>query len=290
VTPTSAQALRIRLQDPEPLVVPGCYDAMSALLAQSAGFEAVLVSGFAVSASLLGVPDVELYTETEIVTVCRNICRRLQVPVMADADNGYGNAINVMRTVADFEQAGVSSVTLEDQSSPKSCPLLSGESDLVSIEEAVGKLKAAISVRRDPHFLVIARTDARDEAEVLRRAKAYAAAGADAIKLISPALQRIEFLRELKAACNLPIMIASLGWAASVEVERFRGLVSLITHPLMSLATSAAAVRANLQALHEGARTAALPAPAMKQHDLEILLGLDRIRQAEAAFLPPSRP
>lgn len=280
---SARRTLRTRLAQAQPLVVPGCFDTMSALLIQAAGFEAVLVSGFGVAASLLGVPDVEIYTEPEMVGVCRNVCRRMQVPVLADADNGYGNALNVMRTVADLEDAGVASITLEDQTSPKKCPLISGTSDLVSIPEATGKLRAALAARRDPELMIVARTDARGEEEVLQRARAYAEAGVDAIKIISPALRRVEFVREVKAACGLPVFISSLGWAAGVDPAAFHGLASVITHPLMPLATAAAALRANLDALRAGE---GLPIARMSQHDIEVLLGMDQVRAHEAAFLP----
>lgn len=280
---STRSALRARLSQEEPLIVPGCFDALSALMIQESGFEAVLVSGFGVAASLLGVPDAEIYTESEMVGVCRTVSGRVQVPVLADADNGYGNALNVMRTVSDLERAGVASITLEDQSSPKRCPLISGSSDLVSVEEASGKIRAAVEARRDPRLMIVARTDARTEEEVLLRARAYVAAGADAIKLISPALRRLDLLRALKVDCPVPVFISSLGWAAGVDPKEFRGLANLITHPLMPLSTAAAALRANLTALRAGA---ALPLDCMSQHDLETLLGMDQIRQHEAAFLP----
>lgn len=279
----SRAALRERLKMPLPLVVPGCFDVMSALLVENAGFEAVLVSGFGVAASLLGVPDVEIYTEPEMVGVCRNVSRRMRVPVLADADNGYGNALNVMRTVADLENAGVASITLEDQTSPKKCPLISGASDLVSIPEAVGKLRAALAARHDPQLMLVARTDARSEQEVMQRATAYAQAGADGIKIISPALRSIDFLRELKESCKLPIFISSLGWAAGVDPRNFEGLASVITHPLMPLATAASALRANLAALRAGEP---LPMERLGQHDIEALLGMDAVREHEATFLP----
>lgn len=277
------QVLRARLAQTQPLVVPGSYDVLSALLIEQAGFDAVLVSGFGVAASLLGVPDVEIYTEPEMVGVCRNVARRVQVPVLADADNGYGNALNVMRTVADLESAGVASVTLEDQTSPKSCPLISGTSDLVSIPEAVGKLRAALAARRDPDLLVVARTDARTEEEVLQRARAYVDAGVDAIKIISPALRRLDLLEQLKATCKVPVFISSLGWAAGQDARSFDGLASVITHPLMPMATAAAALAANLGALRAAQP---LPVARMGQHEIETLLGLEEVRRHEAAFLP----
>ncbi len=276
--------LRERLRSDTPLVAPGCFDALSALLVQASGFEAVVVSGFGVSASLLGQPDAELYTATEMVTACRHVARRVSIPVLADADNGYGNAINVMRTVVDLEQAGVASITLEDQRSPKRCPLISTSSDLVSVEEACGKLRAALHARRDPAMLIVARTDARDEAQALHRARAYAAAGADAIKIISPVLTRHAFLGELRAAMGgKPVFISSLGWAATQDARSFHGLASVITHPLLPLATAASAMRANLDALRANGP---LPVAPLGVPAIEHLLGLEAIQRCEEAFLP----
>ena len=269
-----------------PLIVPGCFDALSALLVQASQFEAVVVSGFGVSASVLGRPDVELYTASEMVAACRNVTRRVDIPVLADADNGYGNALNVMRTVADLEQAGVASITLEDQSSPKRCPLISDSSDLLSVEEATGKLRAALAARRDPDLLIVARTDARDEAQALDRARAYAAAGADAIKIISPVLQRHDFLRELRAAIEgKPLFISSLGWAARQEAASFTGLANVITHPLLPLATAASAMQSNLNALRAGAP---LPVVLLGTSALEDVLDMNAIHRWEDEFLPGS--
>ena len=126
----------------------GCYDAMSGLLAEKAGFKALMSSGFAVSAAHLGFPDVELYTMTENLTVVRNICGVASVPVIADTDTGYGNAINIMRTVREFENAGVSGMIFEDQLSPKKCAACANRIELLPVEEAVGKIRAAIEARQ----------------------------------------------------------------------------------------------------------------------------------------------
>ena len=278
--------LKQRLQGKDPLVVPGCYDALSAALAEAAGFEAVLVSGYAVAASWLGRPDVDLYSQAEMATACRNVCRRVSIPVMADADNGYGNALNVMRTVVDFESAGVAALTLEDQLSPKRCPLLGRAAALADLDEAVGKLRAAVAARRDPRMLIVARTDATDPDEVMARARAYAQAGVDAVKLISPALRGLEDLRRVRQACGVPLMIASLGWAATIEPIYFQGLVGAITHPIMPLATAAAAMQANLLALRQQPHGVPLPVPPLSQPGMEKVLGMARIHELEQAYLP----
>ncbi|MEF7613527.1 isocitrate lyase/PEP mutase family protein [Aquincola sp. MAHUQ-54] len=277
-------ALRERLRAPQPLVVPGCYDVLSARLIEQAGFEAVLVSGFGVSASLLGLPDVELATASEMAGVCRSVCRRVARPVLADADNGYGNALNVMRTVAELEAAGVASITLEDQRSPKRCPLISADAELLDVPEAVGKLRAALAARSDPALMVVARTDAREPQEVLHRARAYAEAGVDGFKLISPALRSTDLLDALRAEFPaLPLFISSLGWAATQDAALFHGRASVITHPLLPLAGAARSVRDNLEALRQGL---ALPAGRATTGELEQMLGMDEVHRHESAFLP----
>lgn len=283
--------LRRRLEANTPLVVPGCYDTLSALIAAKSGFEAVLVSGFGVSASLLGMPDVELYTESDMVDVVRRVCARVTVPVFADADNGYGNAINVMKTVKDFESAGAAAVTIEDQQSPKQCPLLNNRPLLIPIDEAIGKIRAAVAARHTRGMLIIARTDAVDSQEVVERAMAYSAAGADAIKLISPAIKSLDILRTVRQKTGKPLMVANLGWLNSINTTNLNGIVDIITHPLLALKSAATAVRDNLQALKGGADPGAatqFPTNPMSQKSLEQLLDLDRIRALEASYLVPS--
>ncbi len=286
---TEAYDLRSRLDSPEPLVVPGCYDTLSALIAQKSGFEAVLVSGFSVSASLLGMPDVELYTESDMVDVVRRVCAKVSIPVFADGDNGYGNAINVMKTVADFEKSGASAVTLEDQRSPKQCPLLNNHPPLVHIDEAIGKIKAAVAARRNRNMLIIARTDAVDPQELMARAVAYSDAGADVIKLISPAVKDIDILKAVRQQTAAPLMLANLGWLSSIDPAQLKGVVSIITHPLLALKSSAMAVMENLQVLKENVDSGQriqFPAKVMAQETLEGLLDLDVIRALEAQYLP----
>src|SRR5690606_33928555 len=130
------------------------YDALSAKMIERAGFDAVMTSGFGVSASHLGMPDAELYTMSENLTVARNVVSVVDRPVVADSDTGYGNAINVMRTIREFENAGVSAVILEDQVAPKRCPICVGGVEVIPMEEAVAKIRAAKEARRDPNMLI----------------------------------------------------------------------------------------------------------------------------------------
>jgi len=184
---TSAVLRRLLTQNSELIVKPGAFDAMSAQMIEKAGFSVMGLSGYGVSVSLLGKPDIGLLTMNDMVGVCDHVCSAVRVPVIADADTGYGNAINVMRTVEAFIKAGAAAIHIEDQVAPKRCGHVAGKS-IVSLEEAVGKFRAAARVRDeiDPDFVLIARTDARGVSggsleEVVRRANAYVEAGADMI-------------------------------------------------------------------------------------------------------------
>ena len=164
-----------RLKSNKTVWVAGVYDALSAKLVEAAGFEAAMTSGFGVSASFLGQPDAELYTMSENLAVVRNVASAVKIPVIADIDTGYGNAINVMRTVREFEQAGVAAVILEDQLAPKRCPICVGAVEVLPVEEGIAKIEAAAAARRDKNLVIIARTDVVDEKEAIRRAKLYVA-------------------------------------------------------------------------------------------------------------------
>jgi methylisocitrate lyase len=181
--PSAGHNLRKALKASKPLVIPGVFNALVAKMAERAGFLAAYQSGAALSASLAGLPDVGLLTQTEFAEQGRYLAQAVRVPILSDADTGFGQPLSVERTVRLFESAGLAGLHLEDQEFPKRCGHLSGKT-LVSTEEMVAKIRAAVAARRDDDFLIIARTDARgvegfDEAR--KRAHAYAEAGADMI-------------------------------------------------------------------------------------------------------------
>jgi 2-methylisocitrate lyase-like PEP mutase family enzyme len=177
--------LKALLREKPYLVTPGITTALHAMLVEQAGFDFVYTGGYDASLTLLGLPDVGLMTETEMIANLRNIAHATSLPVIADADTGYGNAINVMRTVENYEAAGLAAMHIEDQVAPKRCGHVAGKI-VVPLEEAVGKIRAALDARRDPDFMIIARTDAVAAAgggldEAVRRGLAYARAGADMV-------------------------------------------------------------------------------------------------------------
>ena len=178
-------ALRKLLSKGRSLYVPGCYNALSARILDQVGFPALYMTGYGTSVSLLGMPDAGLATMTEMHMNARYIANAVKVPVIADSDNGYGNAVNVVRTVKEYIQTGVAAIHIEDQVIPKRCGHVAGRR-VISIEEACGKYRAADHARKeiDPDFVVIARTDARGAHggsldDAIERANAYLKAGAD---------------------------------------------------------------------------------------------------------------
>ena len=177
------KSLKGRLKESAAVLAPGVYDALSALLAQQAGFEALYLSGASIAYTRLGRSDVGLTTATEVVQTLSLITERVDLPIIVDADTGFGNALNTQRTVKDFERAGASMIQLEDQTFPKRCGHLAGKS-VVSTAEMRGKLHAALDARRSSETLILARTDAiavEGLDKALDRAEAYLACGVDAL-------------------------------------------------------------------------------------------------------------
>lgn len=181
--------LKSRLADDGPAVLaPGVYDAFTALMVERAGFEAAYLSGASIAYTQLGRPDLGLMSAKEVADTIARITERVDLPLIVDADTGFGNALNVIRTVKTFERAGAAAIQLEDQKLPKRCGHLSGKT-LISKDEMIGKVKAAIDARASEHTLIIARTDAIavDGFEAaLERAEAYLAAGADILFIEAP--------------------------------------------------------------------------------------------------------
>lgn len=208
ISPDSPAArLRELLSQDGVVLAPGAYDALSARVVAAAGFPAVYMTGFGTSAGRLGRPDAGLLTLTEMADNARRIAAAIDVPLIADADTGYGNPINVMRTVQEFEQAGVAAIHLEDQVTPKKCGHVAGK-QVIPRQEMVQKVRAAVAARRDPNFVLIARTDARAVLgleEAIRRASDYRDAGADVIFVEGPESQ-VELRAVAQALPGVPLL------------------------------------------------------------------------------------
>jgi len=182
------RTLRSLIEQKNALVVPGAYDGVSARLVERAGFPAVYMTGYGTSASRLGLPDLGYAGLAEMADHARNLAAAVSIPLVADADTGYGNALGVRRTVQAYEAAGVAALHIEDQVAPKRCGHLSGH-QIVPLGEFAGKIRAAVDARRDPDLMIIARTDAISAAgfdEALRRGEAAARAGADVLFIEAP--------------------------------------------------------------------------------------------------------
>jgi 2-methylisocitrate lyase-like PEP mutase family enzyme len=188
VSTTPAATLRRRLAGPPIVIAPGVYDALTASLATSAGFEALYLSGAAIAYTRLGRPDIGLVSMAEVADSLAHVCERVDTPVIVDADTGYGNALNVQRTVQLFERAGAAAIQLEDQTFPKRCGHLA-DKGLVSTTEMVGKIRAAVDARRNADTVIVARTDAvavEGFDAAIERALRYGEAGADMLFVEAP--------------------------------------------------------------------------------------------------------
>lgn len=264
----------------------GAYDALSAKLIEQAGFQAIMTTGFGVSASHLGQPDLELYTMSENLSVVAKVVDVVGVPVIADTDTGYGNAINVMRTVREFERAGVSGMIFEDQESPKKCPCIANTIEILSLEEGAAKIRAAVQARKNPDLLIIARTDAATEDEAIRRGRAYAEAGADLIQPISKCFSDFAGLSRLREAVKVPLSLQILGWLETgLSPKQIEELAGLAVFPLVPLMTATAALRANLGELAASRSTARLPAAVTTMPEFKDLIGFGEIESLQEKFL-----
>lgn len=238
--------LRELLKSP-PLLVPGAHDGLSARLVEQAGFEAVYMGGYATTGSLLGRPDMSLVSGTEMIANAARIAAAVDVPVIADADTGYGNAINVIRTVHDYERAGVSAIHLEDQTAPKRCGHMAGK-NVIAPGEMVGKLKAAIAAKSDPDFVIIARTDAlaiHGVDDAIDRGRRYADAGADVIWVEAPKTEA-ELAKITKGLSGITVLLNWLenGETPNISIEKVKEYgFGVVIYPVGSVFTMLNALR-----------------------------------------------
>ena len=282
---TQAAALRAILNAGKTIWSAGAYDALSARLIDEAGFDAVFTTGFGISASHLGQPDVELYTMTENLGVVRHIVNCVTRPVIADGDTGYGNVINVIRTVREFEHAGVAGIVFEDQLIPKRCPAAASAVEVLPAQEAARKIRAACDARRDRDFLVIARTDADSVEESIERACLYAEAGADLIQPISKTMKSIDDLRRLSQACGRRLSLQILGWLErDLSPQDIESVAGLAVFPLVPLMTVTQAMRANLAQLAADRHARTLPLPQTSMDSFKKLIGFGEIQRIQREY------
>lgn len=266
----------------------GAQDALSALLVDQSDFDGVFTTGFGISAALLGQPDMELYTLSENAHVVDHIANVVRKPIFADADTGYGNALNVTRTVRALEKAGVSALSLEDQVSPKRCPAAATQSITIPVADAVGKIKAAVDARQDAALMIVARTDVMDAGEALERAARYAEAGADLIQPISRTFSSYEDLVRLREACGrrLSLQLMEGTWMARLDRVQIESVAAFATYPLVTLLSTVHAVRANLAALSglQGQSVESLPCARTTMPEFKELIGWNALEATQARY------
>jgi 2,3-dimethylmalate lyase len=258
------------------LVVPGAYDGVSARLVERAGFAAVYMTGFGTSASRLGLPDLGYAGLAEMADHARNLAAAVGIPLIADADTGYGNALGVRRTVQAYEAAGVAALHIEDQVAPKRCGHLSGH-QIVPLGEFAGKVRAAVEARRDPDLTIIARTDAISAVgfdEALRRGEAAARAGADVLFVEAPRDEAQ--VERIARAFDLPLLYnyAAGGRSPLLPFAQLRALgYAVVILPIDTLLVAARAMADFLAGLRERDDVRALSTPSMSFADFNELIG-----------------
>ena len=286
---SKAKLLHDLIHAPEVLAMPGAYDALSAKLIEQAGFEACQVSGFGLAASLLGLPDIGIVTLRDQINVTQAIAQAIEIPVMADGDTGYGNAVNVFHTVRMLEAAGAAGINIEDQDFPKRCGHLDGKS-VISMEEMIQKIRSAAAARRDPHFVINARTDAiatHGIDEAIRRGNAYADAGATLIFVEAPKeradIERV--VRAIRAPVSINMLGASGGKTPQMTLAELQTLgVARVSFPILTLCSAALAMRDNLATLRTTGSLVSLQERMMSFGEITDAVGLPRQQELGRDF------
>jgi 2,3-dimethylmalate lyase len=282
------QRLRELLAGPDPVLAPGVFDGLGARLVEEAGFPAVYMTGFGTAAALLGRPDVGLLTMSEMVENAGRIAAACELPVIADADTGYGNALNVIRTVQEYERAGVAGIHIEDQVAPKKCGHMEGK-QVIPAAEMEAKIRAAVAARRSPDFVIIARTDARaiegiDKA--IERARRYRDAGADVLFVeAAESEDDIRVVAERLAGIPLLFNWAEGGKTPPVDYATLADLgFKIVIFPIATLLGTTAWMRHALAEI----RKAGTPLPIMDElprfGDFLDFIGLPEIHELEHRF------
>ena len=270
------------------LVAPGCFDGLSARLVEAAGFEALYLSGGAVARSM-GLPDIGLVTMSEVIERAAQVVAAVKIPVIADADTGYGNAINLVRTVREYERVGVAAIHIEDQITPKRCGHLDGK-EVIPLAEMEKKLEAALASRSDPEFCIIARTDARgvhglDDA--IKRGRAFARLGVDVVFIEAP--QSEAELEEIpRALPDIPLLVNVFkgGKTPMLPVERLQRMgYRIAIYPSETQRAALYAMTQALNLLNREGTTEAMDQALTTFKERDQIVGLDDWQQLERQFL-----
>ena len=287
--------LRELLAGPDLIVAPGAFDALSARLIAQAGFPAVYMTGFGTAASVLGQPDVGLLTMSEMVSraaaiaaVIASVAGDQPLPLIADADTGYGNPINVRRTIREYERAGVAGLHIEDQVWPKKCGHMEGK-QVIPMDEMVQKVRAAVDARQDPDFVIIARTDANAVhglEDAIHRGKAYQEAGADVIFIEAP--RSMTELRSIAQAFpGVPLLFnwAESGKTPPLPLEEIRALgFKLVIFPVSLLFAATYSMLGLLEVLKQGQTPASFASQMVTFSQFTDHIGLPDIQALEKRY------
>jgi 2-methylisocitrate lyase-like PEP mutase family enzyme len=284
---SAAAQLRARLEGPT-LLVPGAYNPLVARIFERHGFEALYAGGYAAAAATYGLPDIGLMTQSEMAQHVARIAGSVDVPVIADADTGYGDLVNVARTVREFERAGAAAVQIEDQTFPKRCGHLEGK-QVIPRDEMVRKVQTALRARRNPETVIIARTDAiavTGLADAIERMQAYEEAGADVIFPDAPT--SLEDLRTIVAAVDKPLLanMSEHGKTPLLDLATLRELgYAIALFPSSSLFAAARSAHEVAEALASAGTTAGILERLEPFGDLNELLDLSRWQREEEQAL-----
>ena len=284
---TMTRRLRELLARPKPLMAPGAADALTARLIAKHGFEALYMTGAGTTAVRLGMPDVGLLTMNEMVDNARAIADASQLPLIADADTGYGGPVNVQRTVRAYERAGVAGIHIEDQQWPKRCGHLAGKS-LIPVEEMAAKIRAGLDARYDRDFVLIARTDAlavEGFERAIERCKRYEEAGADMIFLEAPT--RMDELAAIPKAFGKPTLynMASSGKTPFLPIDEIGKLgFKLVIYPNFALLSAITAISKTLAELKRTGSIAEVAKSIASFQEFFDLVGMREVQEAEAKY------
>lgn len=280
--------LRRMLDEPEIIVLPGAYDALTARLAQRVGFDACFTTGFGFAATVLGMPDFGLLTMSETMDRVRHVVRAIDIPLVADMDTGYGNALNTIRTVRECVSLGVAGIILEDQEWPKKCGHFEGKR-VIPAEEQAAKLRAAADARDGDDLVIIGRTDARQPLgleEAIRRGKLYRDAGADVVFVEAP--QSLEELQQVAREIPDAPLFANMiegGKTPLLSSAELRDLgYKMVVYPLSALFSAAKSVEDTFRALYQEKTTASRQDALVSFTEFEEIIGVPSWRELESRY------
>ena len=280
------ERLKAMIQARELIQAPGVYDALTAKIVEAQGFDALYMTGYGTAAGTFGLPDIGLITLTEMVSNAARIADAVNIPLIADADTGYGNPINVVRTVREYEKAGVAAIHIEDQTWPKRCGHMAGKS-VIAAGEMAGKIKAAVDARNDPNFLIIARTDAiatNGFEQAIERGQMYAEAGADIIFIEAPVnKEQVEQIPKLLSP--YPILLNLSPRTPNFSREEIKNMgYAIAIYPGVCLAAAITGCMAEVRKLKETGKQREFTDVVQSFLDLNNFLGVNYYNELEQKY------